>query len=69
MAEAIAASLPAQSATPTITAPVYEAIPSAMVKFIDVEADIPLTGVQLDGMVRVHRHHPYHRALRITGRA
>ncbi|KIY71660.1 hypothetical protein CYLTODRAFT_345572 [Cylindrobasidium torrendii FP15055 ss-10] len=51
MAEAIAASLPAQSAAPTIAAPVHEAIPTSMTKYIDVEADIPLTGVQLDGMV------------------
>ncbi|SJL05678.1 related to Eukaryotic translation initiation factor 3 subunit H [Armillaria ostoyae] len=51
MAEALAASLPAQSSTPTPAAPTYEAIPASMSKVIDIEADIPLTCVQLDGMV------------------
>ncbi|KAK0478420.1 hypothetical protein IW261DRAFT_229678 [Armillaria novae-zelandiae] len=51
MAEALAASLPAQSSTPTPAAPTYEAIPASMSKVIDIEADIPLSCVQLDGMV------------------
>ncbi|KAK0233152.1 hypothetical protein IW262DRAFT_1451707 [Armillaria fumosa] len=51
MAEALAASLPAQSSMPTPAAPTYEAIPASMSKVIDIEADIPLTCVQLDGMV------------------
>lgn len=52
MAAAIAASLPAPQAAPTPAAPTYEAIPASMSKAIDLEADIPLTFVQLDGMVR-----------------
>ena len=51
MAAAIAASLPAPQAAPTPAAPTYEAIPASMSKAIDIEADIPLTCVQLDGMV------------------
>lgn len=54
MAAALAASLPAQSSTPTPSAPSYEAIPASMSEVIDIEAEIPLTTVQLDGMVRVH---------------
>ena len=51
MAAALAASLPAPSAAPAAPAPTYEAIPASMSKVIDIEADIPLTCVQLDGMV------------------
>ncbi|KAG6845778.1 hypothetical protein H0H87_003832 [Tephrocybe sp. NHM501043] len=51
MAAALAASLPAPSATPVPAAPTYEAIPASMSKVIDIEAEIPLTIVQLDGMV------------------
>ncbi|KAG6911905.1 hypothetical protein DXG01_000152 [Tephrocybe rancida] len=51
MAAALAASLPAPSATPVPAAPTYEAIPASMSKVIDIEAEIPLTNVQLDGMV------------------
>ncbi|KAJ3553636.1 hypothetical protein NM688_g3499 [Phlebia brevispora] len=51
MAAAIAASLPAPQSAPTAAAPTYEAIPPSMAKVIDIEADIPLTGVQLDGLV------------------
>jgi translation initiation factor 3 subunit H len=51
MAAAIAASLPAPSAAPAPAAPTYEAIPASMSKVIDLEADIPVTTVQLDGMV------------------
>ena len=53
MAAAIAASLPAPQAAPTQAAPSYEAIPASMSKVIDIEADIPVTAVQLDGMVSV----------------
>ncbi|KAJ8084091.1 hypothetical protein AAF712_000969 [Marasmius tenuissimus] len=51
MAAALAASLPAAAATPAPAAPTYEAIPASMSKVIDVEADIQLTSVQLDGLV------------------
>ena len=51
MAAAIAASLPAPQTAPTQAAPSYEAIPASMSKVIDIEADIQLTCVQLDGMV------------------
>ena len=51
MAAAIAASMPAaQTAAPTL-APTYEAIPPSMSKVIDIEAEIPLSNVQLDGLV------------------
>ncbi|KAJ8502864.1 hypothetical protein ONZ45_g11365 [Pleurotus djamor] len=51
MAAALAASLPAPTAAPTPAAPTYEAIPASMSKVIDIEADIPLTCVQLDALV------------------
>jgi translation initiation factor 3 subunit H len=51
MAAALAASLPAPSAAPAPVAPTYETIPASMSKVIDIEADIPLTSVQLDGLV------------------
>jgi len=51
MAAALAASLPAPQAAPTPAAPTYEAIPASMSKAIDIEAEIPLTCVQLDGLV------------------
>ncbi|KAF7320429.1 Eukaryotic translation initiation factor 3 subunit H [Mycena kentingensis (nom. inval.)] len=51
MAAALAASLPAPSAAPAPAAPVYEAIPPSMAKVIDIEAEIPIDVVQLDGMV------------------
>jgi len=54
MAAALAASLPAPQAAPTPAAPIYEAIPASMSKAIDIEAEIPLTCVQLDGMVRYY---------------
>ncbi|KAF8898664.1 hypothetical protein BD779DRAFT_1607401 [Infundibulicybe gibba] len=58
MAAALAASLPAPSAAPPPAAPTYEAIPASMSKVIDIEADIPLTVVQLDGMVvtKIQKH-------------
>ncbi|CDO73237.1 hypothetical protein BN946_scf185007.g292 [Trametes cinnabarina] len=51
MAAALAASLPAPQAAPTPSAPTYEAIPASMAKVIDIEAEIPITSVQLDAMV------------------
>ena len=51
MAAALAASLPAPQAAPAPSAPTYEAIPASMAKVIDIEADIPITSVQLDAMV------------------
>ncbi|KAJ6604749.1 translation initiation factor 3 subunit 3 [Mycena vulgaris] len=51
MAAALAASLPAPTAAPTPAAPTYEAIPASMSKVIDIEAEIPLQVVQLDGLV------------------
>ncbi|KAJ7070942.1 translation initiation factor 3 subunit 3 [Mycena amicta] len=51
MAAALAASLPAPTAAPVPAAPTYEAIPASMAKVIDIEAEIPLTVVQLDGVV------------------
>ncbi|KAF4572845.1 translation initiation factor 3 subunit H [Pleurotus pulmonarius] len=51
MAAALAASLPAPAAAPVPVAPSYEAIPASMAKVVDIEAEIPLTCVQLDAMV------------------
>ncbi|KAI6005302.1 hypothetical protein F5J12DRAFT_836033 [Pisolithus orientalis] len=51
MAAALAASLPAPAAAVTPAAPTYEAIPPSMSTAIDVEAEIPLTCVQLDALV------------------
>ncbi|CAK5280564.1 unnamed protein product [Mycena citricolor] len=51
MAAALAASLPAAPTAPTPAAPTYEAIPSSILKVIDIEAEIPFQVVQLDGMV------------------
>ncbi|KAF8843989.1 hypothetical protein BDN67DRAFT_944264 [Paxillus ammoniavirescens] len=51
MAAALAASLPAPSSAPPPAAPVYEAIPASMSTAIDIEAEIPLTCVQLDALV------------------
>ncbi|KAI0673504.1 hypothetical protein C8Q78DRAFT_1017515 [Trametes maxima] len=50
MAAALAANLPAPQAAPTPSAPTYEAIPASMAKVIDIEAEIPITSVQLDAM-------------------
>jgi translation initiation factor 3 subunit H len=52
MAAALAATLPAVQTAPTPAAPQYEAIPASMSKVVDVEAEIPITSVQLDGLVR-----------------
>ncbi|KAI0756637.1 hypothetical protein C8Q80DRAFT_1129711 [Daedaleopsis nitida] len=51
MAAALAASLPAPQSAPVPTAPTYEAIPASMAKVIDIEAEIPITSVQLDAIV------------------
>ena len=52
MAAALAASLPAPQTAPTPILPVHEAIPASMAKVIDIEAEIPVTCVQLDGLVK-----------------
>ena len=51
MAAALAASLPAPSAAAAAPQPTYESIPPSMAKVVDIEAEIPLALVQLDGMV------------------
>ncbi|RDX52072.1 hypothetical protein OH76DRAFT_1400989 [Lentinus brumalis] len=51
MAAALAASLPAAPSAPAPSAPTYEAIPASMAKVIDIEAEIPITSVQLDAIV------------------
>jgi translation initiation factor 3 subunit H len=51
MAAALAASLPAPQAASVPAAPTYEAIPASMSKVVDIEAEIPLTCVQIDGLV------------------
>ncbi|PVG04793.1 hypothetical protein CPB86DRAFT_746879 [Serendipita vermifera] len=52
MAAALAATLPAPtSAAPSTIKPTYEAIPPSMSKIIDVQAEIPITSVQIDAMV------------------
>ncbi len=51
MAAAIAASLPAPQAASAPTAPVHEPIPASMSKLIDIEGEIPLSLVQLEGLV------------------
>lgn len=54
MAAAIAAALPTtQIQAPVIEKPTYEAIPASMSKAVDIEADIPITRVQIDTLVRV----------------
>lgn len=51
MAAALAASLPAPPVAPPPSAPTYEAIPASMAKIIDTEGEIPIRGIQLDGLV------------------
>jgi translation initiation factor 3 subunit H len=49
----LAASLPASvPAPPPSAAPVADSIPASMSKLIDIEAEIPIQVVQLDGLVR-----------------
>ena len=58
MAAALAASLPAPQSAPAPSAPSYEAIPASMAKVIDIEAEIPITSVQLDAMVSLALSRP-----------
>ena len=51
MAAAIAASLPTVQAAPTPAAPTQEALPSSWNKSVDAEGEIPVTTVQIDGLV------------------
>jgi len=51
MAAAIAASLPAPQAASAPAVPIHEPIPASMSKLIDIEAEIPLSMVQLEGLV------------------
>lgn len=58
MAAAIAASMPEKQAAPSsapTTVATHEAIPASMAKVMDVEAEIPLTSVELDGLVSVEQ--------------
>jgi hypothetical protein len=52
MAAALAASLPAPQSAPTPSAPTLESLPASMAKLIDIEAEIPISAVQVDGLVR-----------------
>ena len=54
MAAAIAASLPAVQAAPTPAAPTKETLPASWNKSVDAEAEIPITTVQIDGLVRLN---------------
>jgi len=49
---ALVAQAAANAAAPAAPTPVAEKIPPSMARFIDVEAEIPVTSVQLDGLVR-----------------
>ena len=60
MAAALAASLPAPQAASTPAAPTYEAIPASMSKAIDIEAEIPLTAAQIDGLVSGFKSNQLH---------
>jgi translation initiation factor 3 subunit H len=51
MAAAVAASLPTVQAASTPIVPTQETIPAAWNKSIDAEAEIPITIVQIDGLV------------------
>ncbi|KAF8507573.1 hypothetical protein BU17DRAFT_78081 [Hysterangium stoloniferum] len=51
MAATLAASLPAPQSAPAPPPPSYENIPPSMAKIIDTEGEIPVTTVQLDGLV------------------
>lgn len=51
MAATIAASLPAPQAATTPAAPTHEPIPASMAKLVDIEGDIHLKCVQLEGLV------------------
>ena len=51
MAAAIAASLPTVQAAPVPVAPTQESLPPSWNKSVDAEAEIPVTTVQIDGLV------------------
>ena len=51
MAAAVAASLPAVQAASTPVVPTQETLPASWNKNIDAEAEIPITTVQIDGLV------------------
>ena len=52
-AAALVAHVATNSAAPSATpAPAAEKIPPSMAKFVDVEAELPVNAVQLDGLVR-----------------
>ena len=51
MAAAIAASLPTVQAAPAPVAPTQENLPTSWNKSVDPEAEIPVTTVQIDGLV------------------
>jgi len=53
MAAAIAASLPTVQAAPTPAAPAQQTLPASWNKSVDAEAEIPITTVQIDGLVRL----------------
>lgn len=49
---ALVAQAAANAAAPSAPAPATEKIPPSMARFVDVEAEIRVTSVQLDGLVR-----------------
>ncbi len=51
MAATIAASLPAPQAESAPAAPTHEPIPASMSKLVDIDAEISLHLVQLEGLV------------------
>jgi translation initiation factor 3 subunit H len=52
MAAALAATLPvAPTSSPAPSAPADESLPASMSKVVDIEAEIPTTTIQLDGLV------------------
>lgn len=53
MAAAIAASLPAVQAAPTPVAPTQQNLPASWNRKVDAEAEIPITAVQIEGLVRL----------------
>ena len=53
MAAAIAASLPTVQAAPTPVAPTQENLPASWSRRIDAEAEISITTVQIDGLLRL----------------
>lgn len=51
MAAALAATLPAPQAVSAPVAPTHDTIPASMSKAVDIEAEIPITSTQMDGLV------------------